>query len=453
MAGEQPDAAHQFRQRPDHNLLDAQDRPGPHAEQSVAKLHHDEDAPVVLPGGRHAQRLGQMDDRQHLITQLANRPAIDLTNQIGAGVQPDDLIDGRLGNGEALLAAADDDRRDQRRRHQRLGQRDAGGEQRPPARRPLGLDGAAEFLNVGPHHVQADTPARERCDLIAGGETRLKQQVQGRPARQVRRPRGGDEPLADRRLRDAREVDAPAIVLDGEDHLAGSLDGAQAQHADPRLAGRLPLGGRFQPMVQRVADQVRQRVGEGIEHAAVQLQLATADFQAHLPVQLPAQIADQAFAPIKQRADRIHPRPHDRLVDLGDALRQGDKGGIVGETVPGQQLVAGHHHVAGQLQQVVQEFHADAHHLVVVAGGRFGVRCGRHHGRHGCHGGRNRDRPWVRGVAVGSRHGQGQWNGDRRWRRLGRGNGYGSHRNFVAPDQAFQGGHGFPDIRVLSKIG
>ena len=55
----------------------------------------------------------------------------------------------------------------------------------------------------------------------------------------------------------------------------------------PRLAGRQAVGRGLQPVVDGVADQVRERIGERVQHAPIQLQLASANREGDLLAELP----------------------------------------------------------------------------------------------------------------------------------------------------------------------
>ena len=75
------------------------------------------------------------------------------------------LEHGELRHGEALAAGFDDQRRDDRQR-----QRDLDREGGAVAGRRLQLDGAADLLDVGAHHVHADAAAGDAGHFRRGGE-------------------------------------------------------------------------------------------------------------------------------------------------------------------------------------------------------------------------------------------------------------------------------------------
>ena len=81
----------------------------------------------------------------------------------------------------------------------------------------------------------------------------------------------GDEALLDGLGADALAVDAGAVVGDLDDHAARAVAGGQVDRALGRLAGGDALVGGLEPVIDGVADHVRQRLGQPLDHRLVDL--------------------------------------------------------------------------------------------------------------------------------------------------------------------------------------
>ena len=93
-----------------------------------------------------------------------------------------------------------------------------------------------------------------------------------------------------------------------------------------RLAGGFAIVGRLQPVIDRVADHVDQRVAQLVDHPLVQLGLLAADLERHLLARGEAEVADHPPEPLEQRADRHHPGvEHPFLEPVGDPAQAVDR--------------------------------------------------------------------------------------------------------------------------------
>ena len=61
-----------------------------------------------------------------------------------------------------------------------------------------------------------------------------------------------------------------------------------------RLPALQPLGGRLDAMIDRVADDVGQRIADHLDHLAIELDVAAVDIDQHLLAELGRQVADHA---------------------------------------------------------------------------------------------------------------------------------------------------------------
>src|SRR3546814_444570 len=102
--------------------------------------------------------MAQIDQGQQAVAQAQHRRAVDaLDGVLGVGGGAHQLDHRKLRNGEALRSAFDDQRRDDGE-----GERNLDDELGAATLDRGQLDGAADLLDVGSHHVHADAAARDR---------------------------------------------------------------------------------------------------------------------------------------------------------------------------------------------------------------------------------------------------------------------------------------------------
>ena len=176
---------------------------------------------------------------------------------------------------------------------------------------------------------------------------------------------GGDQAALDGLAAELGRVDAGAVVGDLDHDLAALVAGPQGQHALGRLAGGLAGVRGLDAVVDRVADEVGQRVLDRLEQGLVELGLAALHLQADGLLQLHAQVADDARQLGPDVVDRLHARLHDALLQLaGDQVQPLGGADQVRVGLPGDvlhDLVAGQHQLADEQHQLVEQVdvHAD----------------------------------------------------------------------------------------------
>ena len=109
----------------------------------------------------------------------------------------------------------------------------------------------------------------------AGLEDELEQ-LQRRPAFHLR---CGRQSAANGRLAQRAGVDAAPVVPHGDEDPIALLLGRDEELSGRRLAALDPFGGRFEAVVEGVADHVNQRLGNLFDDFLVELRLAAADRQ------------------------------------------------------------------------------------------------------------------------------------------------------------------------------
>ncbi len=253
-----------------------------------------------------------------------------------------------------LVARLDDDRRQDRQRQRHLDRRGqaAPGDIVQP-------DAAADLLDVGAHHVHADAAARRGGRLIAGRQPRLEDQVEPRPLverAELRRPR--------RLLRDALRqqlggIDPLPVVGHLDDDAIARLARHDRQPPGLGLARSPSRLGRLDAMVDRIAHDMDQRIAQQLDHLAVQLDVGAVDRQRHLLAQRRRRIAHQPGQRGKQRIDRLHPRPRDRVAQFGDGHRQAVdcslQRRIATVAQPPGQLISRQHHLRHAVHHPVEQ--------------------------------------------------------------------------------------------------
>ena len=95
------------------------------------------------------------------------------------------------------------------------------------------------------------------------------------------------------------------------------LFGRQDHLAAAGLARRFALFRRLDTVVDRVAHQVDQRVGQGLDKVLVEVGFFADQFQVDLFLELASQVANQTREAPEDFLDRLHPGLHDRGLQVG----------------------------------------------------------------------------------------------------------------------------------------
>ncbi len=194
--------------------------------------------------------------------------------------------------GKRIRFAADLDQQGSNDRH---GDRQLEDEPRAPADTAGHAHRAAHRVHHALNDVEPDTAAGDLGDIFLGRESGQKQEVEQLGLAQSSRDPGRGQATLDDLGAEPVEIDAPAVI--GQDDLehARAMARLQVNDASRRLARRLALVGRFQPMVERIANQMVERRLEPIENVAVDARRLTDDFKLRLLAQLTRQIAHQPW--------------------------------------------------------------------------------------------------------------------------------------------------------------
>jgi hypothetical protein len=120
------------------------------------------------------------------------------------------------------------------------------------------------------------------------------------------RLRIGKLPLDDGRAHRV-EVDARAVIAHADEQLARAMAGFQDQRGFSRLAICEALFGRFDTMVERVAQQMAERRVEHIEDVAIDLRRFADDRKAHPFAERAREVTHDARIGVGRVAERAHP--------------------------------------------------------------------------------------------------------------------------------------------------
>ena len=132
-------------------------------------------------------------------------------------------------------------------------------------------DLAAQLADLRAHRVHADAAAGHVAHLLGGREAGREDEL-ARPGRVDRVDLARlDEAALGGLAGDAGGVDAPAVVRHADDDAAAGVAGGDLQAAALRLARRDALLRRLEAVVERVADEVHERVADGVDDGAVEL--------------------------------------------------------------------------------------------------------------------------------------------------------------------------------------
>src|SRR5262249_46445837 len=146
-----------------------------HDAEGLAADLGDHDKPVLRVGGRAVvdlQKLLQVHQRQQLVAQPQDRGVLDALDAVlGIGPGADQFDHRELGNRKAVTAGFHDQGGDDGQ-----GQRDFYRDRAALAGDALDVDGAADLVDIGAHHVHADAAAGHRGDGGGGREAPRKEE-------------------------------------------------------------------------------------------------------------------------------------------------------------------------------------------------------------------------------------------------------------------------------------
>ena len=228
----------------------------------------------------------------------------------------------------------------------------------------MDIDGAADFFDVGLHHVHADAPSGNIRHFFGGRKTRKENEIENIAVLHACRLLGREHAAFDCGPPDAVQVQAGAIVGDFDVDLPAFVEGAQNQAPGRILARFFAVFGQFDAMVDAVAYQVGERIFDGFDDGAVQVGFLAFHFDPDFLAAVEREIADGAGKFVPDVANGLHASAHDLFLQFAGnevhALGERLKAGILGAVGKLQQLVARQYQFADQVHEAVEQGDADA---------------------------------------------------------------------------------------------
>jgi len=230
-----------------------------HAELLAAVAdHHHRHRVGRRGGGGHVEDLGGHHEPDGRAIAIEILPALDGADLVMRAVE--DVVDAGERKGIRLAADVHEQGPDYRHRDRELEREDG-----LPARLRRHADTPADGLDHALYHVEAHAAAGDFRDLVLRGEARQEQEFEELELRQLLGHLGGDEAAAHGLGPQPFDVDAAAVVGEGDVEHAGAVPGLEADRAHRRLAIGLAFGGQLDAVVERVSNQVRERRLELVE--------------------------------------------------------------------------------------------------------------------------------------------------------------------------------------------
>ena len=191
-----------------------------------------------------------------------------------------------------------------------------------------------------------------------------------------------DQAQGERLPDQGRAVDAAAVVAIS---IRIWLPAWRAETGAAGLAGLPavdPILGRLEAMVDRVADDMGQRIADHLEHLAIELDVAAVHFEPDLLAELGGKIADHARQRRKQAVDPLHSGAGDGVADLGDAAGHALESRLDRDVArhvaqAAGELVAGKHRIRDAAHHPVEQIDREpdaAHRLATLAPDPLGRR-------------------------------------------------------------------------------
>ncbi len=151
----------------------------------------------------------------------------------------------------------------------------------------------------------------------------------------------GGKPPPDDRLPDGFGVHAAPVIGDGNTKPPRMMAGRDLEATRGRFAGGQSFGGRLQPMVESIANKVRKRPLEAIDHVAIHLGILSLDDEIDLFAQVAGEVAHETTQRPRHIAKRTHPAGKGLAVNTAAELQQAAVMEVATLALLGRQRLAG----------------------------------------------------------------------------------------------------------------
>ena len=153
-------------------------------------------------------------------------------------------------------------------------------------------------------------------------------------------------------MHECRGVDTAAIVDYLDANLISRLRGIDLQYALRQLAACSSVVGGLDTVIDRVADDVDQRIADRLDHFAIDLDILAGDFERDRFVAIARGVANQPRQGSEQPVDRLHAGPRHTFTQLADDAAQPFEArmeiGVIRIAQGARELIA-HEHELGHL--------------------------------------------------------------------------------------------------------
>ena len=228
------------------------------------------------------------------------------------GGEPADAGELRGRDGEGVGGRFHEQRADEGH-GERHGEREGG----PGAGHGLEADRPVEGAHLALDDVEADATPGDGGQGPGGGEAGVEDQRE-----QVAVVDRFRQPLRARRLADAVAVEAVAVVGDRDLDLRALQGRGDRDRARRRLPRRHPGRGQPDAVVDRVPDQVQERVLEPFRHRAVDLDLLADQLERDFLARGEGEVAHGPLQPLRRLAEGDHAQAAHRRVELARGAHQ-----------------------------------------------------------------------------------------------------------------------------------
>ena len=303
----------------------------------------------------------QVDQGQQVAPQPVHRRPVNLLDAaLGLlAFEPDQLQQADLGDRVAVAADGDRQGRDDGQRERDL-HLDGGA---PPGA-ALDVHRAADLLDVGPYHVHANAATGEMRHPVRRREPGQENEIDELALTEPGGLLGCDElgVMAFSRTR-CGSIPLPSSLISMMT-LPPSWNACKSSRPSAGLPRRQPLVGRLHAVVDRIAQQMGQRVADGLDDRLVQLGLLPFQLDAGLLAASDRQVADHAGELVPDVADRLHARLHDVDLQLGgqqvEPLHGAQERGVLLGSAVLHDLVPRQDELADQGHELVEQADVDA---------------------------------------------------------------------------------------------
>ena len=156
------------------------------------------------------------------------------------------------------------------------------------------LDVAFQIVEGGFHHVESDAAAGNFSDFVGGAEAGSKKQIVRFGFVEAAAIFFLQDAALDRRANHFFAIDAAAIVHDFDHDLIALVIGVERYRAARGFSGSGAFGGGFDAVVGGIADQMRERLGERVQNAFVEIGVLPGNFQGDILVAQLGHVANHA---------------------------------------------------------------------------------------------------------------------------------------------------------------